>query len=168
VCARNLVRKSKLSDALILTTQRRRANRMGSTGWQQVGRERISHQFVGGTTERIVDLSIYQPPGATPLTLAPPIQQEVPRDASTILSLKEHAKFFRPIPSPATIEPLTCRNLGTDEKPIYHGRRLLPAILSRNTWVLTPFLYSPRTNQEWGLRRLGIAETLACLDFPDD
>jgi hypothetical protein len=61
---------------LILTTQRRRANRAGSKGWQLVGRERISHHFVGGITERIVDLSIYQPPGATSLTLGPPIHNK--------------------------------------------------------------------------------------------
>jgi hypothetical protein len=33
---------------------------------------------------------------------------------------------------------------------------------------LTPFLFSPKAKREWGLRRLGIQETLACLDFPED
>jgi hypothetical protein len=34
--------------------------------------------------------------------------------------------------------------------------------------VLTPFLYSPKAKNEWGLRRLGIHKTLACLNYPDD
>jgi hypothetical protein len=123
---------------------------------------------LGGVTESIVDLSIYQPPGALPLALGPPLAPEIPRDASTVLSLKEHSSMFRPIPSPDVVEPLNCINLGTTEKPIYHGRGLLPGRLNRHTWVLTPFLCSPKAKREWGLRRLGIHEMLACLDYPDD
>jgi hypothetical protein len=154
---------------LVMSTVRKRRSISASiSNWKQVGRERISHQFVGGITERVVYLSIYQPPGAAPLTLASPLAQEVPRDASTVLSLMEHAKMFRPIPTPEVFEPLACVNLGTKEKPIYHGRGLLPATLDRHTWVLTPFLYSPKAKKEWRLRRLGIQETLACLDYPED
>jgi hypothetical protein len=40
--------------------------------------------------------------------------------------------------------------------------------MDRNTWVLTPYLYSPKAKREWGLHRLGIQETLLCLDFPDN
>jgi hypothetical protein len=152
---------------LILSTAQKRS-RLTVTRWTQVSRERISHQFVGGVTESMVDLSIYQPPGALPLALGPPLTPEIPRDASTVLSLKEHSSMFRPIPSPDVVEPLTCVNLGTTEKPIYHGRGLLPGRLNRHTWVLTPFLYSPKAKREWGLRRLGIHEMLACLDYPDD
>jgi hypothetical protein len=97
-----------------------------------------------------------------------PLPSAVPRDASTVLSLTEHAKFFRPKPELKVIDPLRCVNLGSSDKPIYHGRGLLPAVLSHDTWVLTPFLYSPKANKQWGLRRLGIRETLSCLDFPDD
>jgi hypothetical protein len=88
--------------------------------------------------------------------------------ASTVLSLMEHAKLFRPIPSPELVEPLTCINSGTLDKPIYHGRGLLRTVLDRHMWVLTPFLYLPKAKKEWGLRRLGIQETLACLDYLDD
>jgi hypothetical protein len=33
---------------------------------------------------------------------------------------------------------------------------------------LTPFLFSLKAKREWGLRRLGVQETLARLDFPED
>jgi hypothetical protein len=57
---------------LILSTQRKRcSNRATPSEWTQVGRERISHSFVGGVTERVVDLSIYQPTGAVALHLGP-------------------------------------------------------------------------------------------------
>jgi hypothetical protein len=162
------VAKSAGARLVMSTVRKRRTIGFSATSWNQVGRERISHQFVGGITDRVVDLSIYQPPGATALCLGPPLAREVPRDASTVLSLKEHATMFRPIPSPDVVEPLACVNLGSLQKPIYHGRGLLPGKLDRHTWVLTPFLYSPKAKKEWGLRRLGIQETLACLDFPDD
>jgi hypothetical protein len=160
---------NKSGARLILSTvRRRRAKGVSGKGWIQVCRERISHQFVGGVTEREVDLSVFRPSGSGTLNLGPALVQEVPRDASTVLSLKEHAKYFRPIPTPEVVEPLVCLNLGTPERPIYHGRGLLPGVLTRDAWVLTPFLFSPKVKREWGLRRLGIEETLACLDFPDD
>jgi hypothetical protein len=155
---------------LVLSTTRTRSRRKQpeGTGWKQVARERISHQFVGGITEKIVDLTIHQPSTASTIQAGDALPQAVPRDASTVLSLAEHAKFFRPAPTPEIVDPLRCINLGSEAKPIYHGRGLLPAALDRNTWVLTPFLYSPKAKREWGLRRLGIQETLACVDFPDD
>jgi hypothetical protein len=155
---------------IVLSTTRRRSNsnRCSTSGWKQVHRERISHQQRGGVTAKIVDLTIHQPRESRDIEPGPPLVQEVPRDASTVLSLKEHCNFFRPIPTPEVIDPLRCVNLGSDEKPIYHGRGLLPASLTRDTWVLTPFLFSPKAKREWGLRRLGIQETLACLDYPDD
>jgi hypothetical protein len=121
-----------------------------------VSRERISHPSVGGITERVGDLSVHQPVDATTLKVGTPLLPALPRDASTVLSLTEHAKFFRPKPEPEVIDPLRCVNLGSSDKPIYHGRGLLPAVLSHDTWVFTPFLYSPKANNQWGLRRLGI------------
>jgi hypothetical protein len=166
VCA--VASKSEARLMLSTTRKRSRAKNDLPSSWKLTTRDRISHKLVGGVTEKIADLSIYQPSDATAIDPGPALVQEVPRDASTVLSLKEHAQFFRPIPTPEVIEPLRCVNLGTTEKPIYHGRGLLPATLSRNTWVLTPFLYSPKAKREWGLRRLGIRETLMCLDYPDD
>ena len=66
------------------------------------------------------------------------------------------------------VKPLTCVNLGSTKRPIYHGRGLLPKTVTRDTWVLTPFLFSLKAKKEWGLQRLGIEKTLACLDSPDD
>ena len=167
VSAEVLRMASKCGARLILSTIRRR-QALSGLGWTQVCRERVSHQFVGGVTERVVDLSVFQPSGSPILSPGAPLVQEVPRDASTTLSLKEHSKFFRPVPAPEVVEPLTCVNLGAADQPCYHGRGLLPKALTRNTWVLTPFLFAPKAKREWGLRRLGIEETLSCLDFPDD
>ena len=70
---------------------------------------------------------------------------------------------------PDVVEPLlTCVHLRSTACPIYHSRGLLSKTLARDTWVLTLFLFSPKAKEEWGLRRLGLEETLACLDFPDD
>jgi len=166
-CAEVFQAASRSGARLILSTERRRKMPSGM-GWKQSCRERISHKFVGGVTERVVDLSVFQPLGSPVLHPSSELVQEVPRDASTVLSLKEYCKYFRPIPANEVVEPLTCVNLGTSERPYYHGRGLLPATLTRDTWVLTPFLFSPKAKREWGLRRLGVEETLACLDFPDD
>jgi hypothetical protein len=166
-CVEALAAADRSGARLVLSTSRTRS-RPGKGTWCQVGRDRISHHSVGGITAAIADLTAYQPWWAPALTLGPPLQPEVPRDASTVLSLAEHAKFFRPVPSPEVIQPLRCVNLGSTEKPIYHGRGLLPAVLTRDTWVLTPFLFSPKLKREWGLRRLGTQEILSCLDFPDD
>jgi hypothetical protein len=135
---------------LVLSTGRKRTN-SSRFGWQLVSRERISHQYVGGISDKTVDFTVYQPVGATLLDSGSPLPREVPRDASTVLSLKAHAKFFRPRPTLEVVDPLRCVNLGSVEKPIYHGRGLLPAALSRITWVLTPFMFSPKINNEWGL-----------------
>jgi hypothetical protein len=43
--------------------------------------------------EKIVDLTIHQPREAP--VIEPPLAQEVPQDASMVLSLSEHSKFFR-------------------------------------------------------------------------
>jgi hypothetical protein len=87
---------SRSEARLLLSTARRRSRtKNGPTpDWKLVNRERISHQLVGGITEKIVDLCIYQPSAAVPIIPGPQLAQEVPRDASTVLSLKEHA-FFR-------------------------------------------------------------------------
>jgi hypothetical protein len=170
VATRDVLDMASRSGArLVLSTVRKCSSKgVSRTGWTQVERERISHSFVGGITERVVDFCISRPAEAASLALGPPLAQEVPRDASTVLSLMEHAKYIRPMPSPDVVEPLACLNLGSVERPIYHGRGLLPQDLTRDTWVLTPFLFSPKAKKEWGLRRLGIEETLACLDFPED
>ena len=166
-CAEVFQEASRSGARLILSTERRR-KMISGMGWKQSCRERISHKFVGGVTERVVDLSVFQPLGSPELRPSSELVQEVPRDASTVLSLKEYCKYFRPIPANEVVEPLTCVNLGTSERPYYHGRGLLPKTLTRDTWILTPFLFSPKAKREWGLRRLGVEETLACLDFPDD
>jgi hypothetical protein len=129
----------KRSEArLILSTQRKRCSkkRTTPTEWSQVGRERISHSFVGGVTERVVDLSIYQPTGVIAPPLGPALKQAIPRDASTTLSLGEHAKLFRPIPTPQLVEPLACVNLGSREKPVYHTAFWEPLAATAHLWLL--------------------------------
>jgi hypothetical protein len=132
---------------LVLSTTRKRSHSLSNTGWKLVSRERISHPSVGGITERVGDFSVHQPVGANTLMVGTSLSLAVPRDASTVLSLTKHAKFFRPKPKLEVIDPLRCVNLGSSDKPIYHGRGLLPAALSHDTWVLTPFLYSPKANK---------------------
>jgi hypothetical protein len=53
---------------LVLSTVRTRRARTTNSSWNQVGRERISHKFVGGVTDGLMDLSIYRPIGAALLT----------------------------------------------------------------------------------------------------
>jgi hypothetical protein len=153
---------------MLLSTARTRSRGVSTGGWWQVTRERISHSLVGGITTRVVDFTVHQPTDAATLVTRGAIPAAVPRDASTVLSLAQHAKIFRPAPTLEVIDPLRCVNLASNDKPIYHGRGLLPSRLTRDTWVLTPFLFSPKVKKEWGLRRLGVQETLMCLDFPDD
>ena len=109
---------------LVMSTVRKRSSKgvLGNTGWSQVYRECISHQYVGGiTTGLLVDLSVFQPLDSASLFLGHALVREVSRDASTVLSLKEHAQYFWAIPSPEVVEPLTCVNLGSTKRPIYHG-----------------------------------------------
>jgi hypothetical protein len=107
---------------LLLSTARKRSQG-GTTnsGWLLAARERISHQFVGGITERVGDFTVYRPPGVPPLVVGPPLTQEVPRDASTVLSLTKHAKLFCTHLALEVIEPLPCVKLGSVDKPVYHG-----------------------------------------------
>jgi hypothetical protein len=69
---------SKASARLTLSTVRKQRGTASTASWIQVGRERISHKFVGGVTERVVDLWIHQLQGASPMLLGPPLAQEVP------------------------------------------------------------------------------------------
>lgn len=48
-------------------------------------------------------------------------------------------KLLQPIPTPEVVEPLRCVNSGSLQKSIYHGQDLLPAVLSHDMWMLTPF-----------------------------
>ena len=134
-CAEVIRVASRSGARLILSTKRRRKMPSG-LGWMQVCRERISHQFVGGVTERVVDLSVFRSLGAPLLRVGPALVKEVLRGASTVLSLKEYCKYFRPIPTNKVVEPLSCVNLGTADRPYYHGRGLLPKALTRDTWLV--------------------------------
>jgi hypothetical protein len=51
-------------------------------------------------------LTIFHPPGVMPVVVGPPLTQEVPRDAITVLSLTEHAKLFHPHPALEVVKPL--------------------------------------------------------------
>jgi hypothetical protein len=56
----NIAMKSKAQ--LILSTEWKPwSKRASARSWKQVGRKQICHPFVGGITEHMVDLSIYQP-----------------------------------------------------------------------------------------------------------
>jgi hypothetical protein len=61
-----------------------------------------------------------------------------PRDASTVLSVKGVAHHYRRAPKHRHTLDFRCENLGTAQKPVYHGGGWLPPCLKRTTHVLTP------------------------------
>ena len=76
-CAEVFQVASRSGARLILSTERCR-KRPSGLGWMQVCRGRISHQFVGSVTERVVDLSVFRPLGSPLLSPGLALVQEVP------------------------------------------------------------------------------------------
>jgi hypothetical protein len=62
-CSEALEAADRSGLRLVLSTTHKRSltGKGGSSTWRQVTRERISHQFVGGITAAIADLTLHQP-----------------------------------------------------------------------------------------------------------
>jgi hypothetical protein len=89
----------------------------------------------------------------------------VPRDASTVLSVKGAAHIYRRAPSQRHTANFDCVNVGTAERPVYHGGGWLPAPLTKATCVLTPHIYA--TEHSSANCALSCDELLVCNDAPD-
>jgi hypothetical protein len=63
------------------------------------------------------------------------------------------------------VEPLRCFNLGSVSHPYYHSHGWLPAMLDRNTRVLTLVLNLSSNNGQLGLRTILGEEVLLCNDI---
>jgi hypothetical protein len=87
----------------------------------------------------------------------------VPRDASTVLCVQAPSRKYRPAPSCCVVVPLGCVNLGSSERPYYHGGGLIPGNSDRNTEVLSPGIYAPKG--QWALRSLTLEEVLIAKDY---
>jgi hypothetical protein len=123
----------------------------------------LRHAYLGGVTQGHTRL------GAAFSSLAPkvlPLPAELaPRDASTVLTVKGVVHLYRRAPNSRHTPNYTCENLGTDNKPIYHGGGWLPARIHRGTRVLTPHIYA--SSGTWENRTLGWDEVMVCYDAPD-
>jgi hypothetical protein len=94
-----------------------------------------------------------------------PIPFVAPRDASTVLSVKGVAHHYRRAPKQRHTLDFVCENVGTAQRPVYHGGGWLPPRLKRTTRVLTPHIYA--STGSWANRTLSWDEILICYDAPD-
>lgn len=158
-----LVRASQSRAKMVLSTRRMRRP---AHGWLERTQD-LSHQALGGVTEKTQQLVVHLPAESPLGAFAPRMLGSPGRDASTVLMVNEHCHLLRPTPSPLEVFPLRCLNLGTDEWPVCHGAGLLPATLDRKTWVLTRCARVESTGK-WGKRRINRLEVLLANDYPED
>jgi hypothetical protein len=117
------------------TCQQRRA----IDGWHNTSIS-LRHATLGGVTTGRARISA----AFRDITPKPsPIPQIAPRDASTMLSAKGASYHYRQAPSERHTQNFACVNVGTPEKPVYHGGGWLPAPLTKATRVLTPIFMPP-------------------------
>jgi hypothetical protein len=142
-----LIGASASQAKLVLSTRRRRRP---AIGWHETLIS-VSHQFVGGVTEKSETLVVHFPITSSLSTFNPTVSGSPGRDASTVLLVNEYSHLLRRIPTPLEVFPLRCVNLGSEAWPVYHGGGLLPSSLNQKTWVLTRCSRAEATGK-WGKR----------------
>jgi hypothetical protein len=130
-------------------------------GWDNVDAT-IDHAGVGGVTTHTLRFGVLCKDGGIKPQGMPSV---APRDVSTVLGVTPQHYSIRNAPSARHEGDGVCRNLGTSEKPYYHGGGWLPGDLSHQTRVLTPGIFAPKGT--WALRPLTFSEFLVCKDVPD-
>jgi hypothetical protein len=156
-----ILEEAKMSRTkMVLSTRRRRR---AAHGWA-VRTQALIHNLLGGVTEKTQELVVHLPVNSPLVSLSGEPRGGQERDASTVLIVNEFCHLMRKIPDPLEVFPLRSLNLGTDQRPVYHGGGLLPTFLDRSTWVLTRCLSAT----QWGKRRVTRLEVLLANDYPED
>jgi hypothetical protein len=101
----------------------------------------VPHVAVRGVSQ--FHLQLNDVSRTTPLT-AVPTPEIAPRDVSMVLSIKSSSRQIRAPPKHRHAKNLECRNEGSEEHPVYHGGGWLPAIVTKQTRILTPSLFAPK------------------------
>ena len=149
---------SRLGIEEVVSTQRPRCS---YAGWHQVTIV-VPHTDVGGVTLR--ETVVIRHTKEVIDGLPRPLPHHIQRDASTVLSQSFFGRHFRVAPASTMVQPLQCRNLGTQEDPFFHGYGWLPACLNRSVRVLLPSINSPKFGGRWALRTINDSEILMSLD----
>jgi hypothetical protein len=124
---------------------------------------KVDHSEVGGVTTCVS--FIMRHVRGSKIGAPAPIREEVPRDASMILSYMEEVRSYRTQPASQVLAVASLVNLGTEVSPFYCGGGLLPGTLDSSVQVLTPGLFVRKGC--WGLPRLVSREVLLAKDVSE-